>query len=167
MRLISCISGWTIFTCIVTLTTGCSSPPPSDTRAADEAAIRQTDDAWLKAVVARQLDAVVSFYDEGASMFPPNAPIATGREEIRKVWAQMFAMPGSGLTFKTTHVEVARSSDLAYARGTYEFSANDPKGKPVTDRGKFVVVWKKQADGAWKAAADIFNSDLPPAPSPK
>jgi len=38
-------------------------------------------------------------------------------------------------------------------------------GPPVTDRGKLVEVWKKQADGKWKTVADIFNSDLPlPAP---
>jgi ketosteroid isomerase-like protein len=45
----------------------------------------------------------------------------------------------------------------------------DAQGKPVTDRGKYTEVWKKQADGKWKAVADIWNSDLPvsaPAPAP-
>jgi hypothetical protein len=35
-----------------------------------------------------------------------------------------------------------------------------PKGKVLTDTGKYVVVWRK-VGGEWKAAADIFNSDLP------
>ena len=43
-------------------------------------------------------------------------------------------------------------------------TTTDPQGNPVTDRGKYVVVWKKQPDGSWKAISDIFNSDLP-APS--
>jgi ketosteroid isomerase-like protein len=55
---------------------------------------------------------------------------------------------------------------LAYTQGTYEFTATDPKSGPVNDRGKFVVVWKKQTDGGWKIAADIWNSDLPPAAAP-
>jgi ketosteroid isomerase-like protein len=38
---------------------------------------------------------------------------------------------------------------------------NDPKGSPIMDRGKYVAVWKKQADGSWKVAAESFNSDLP------
>jgi ketosteroid isomerase-like protein len=38
---------------------------------------------------------------------------------------------------------------------------NDPTGKPVNDRGKFLEVWKKQADGKWKCTMDIWNSDLP------
>lgn len=106
-------------------------------------------------------------YDEKASLFIPNAPIATGREDIRKTWAQLFGVPGFALATKTAKVDVARSGDLAYAQGTYVFTANDAKGAPTKGRGKFVVVWKKQTDGSWKAMADIFNSGLPPAPGPK
>jgi ketosteroid isomerase-like protein len=45
--------------------------------------------------------------------------------------------------------------------GTYQGTMNDAKGKPITDRGKYVTVWKKQADGNWKVVVDIFNSNLP------
>ncbi len=109
----------------------------------------------------------MSFYDEGASLFVPSALIVTGKEEIRKAWVKWFAAPGFALAPKITKVEVARSGDLAYVRGTYEATATDPNGAPVTDRGKFVVIWKKQAEGAWKVSADIWNSDLAPAGGPK
>jgi ketosteroid isomerase-like protein len=36
----------------------------------------------------------------------------------------------------------------------------------MTDRGKYLAVWKKQADGSWKCVADMFNTDLPPASAP-
>jgi ketosteroid isomerase-like protein len=39
----------------------------------------------------------------------------------------------------------------------------DAHGQPVNDHGKLVEIWKKQADGKWKVAVDIFNSDLPVA----
>jgi ketosteroid isomerase-like protein len=147
---------------IAAMLTACSGPT-SDSRVADEAAIREADAASLRAIAAKQVDATVSFYDEQASILMPNAPIVTGREGIRKVWEQMFAMPGLNFAPKTTKLEVARSGDLAYTQGTYEFTAADPQGRPVNDRGKFVVVWKKQTDGAWKAVADIWNSDALPA----
>lgn len=150
-----------------TMLAGCSGLAPSDSRAADEAAIREADAASLRAIAAKETDATVSYYDERASILIPNAPIATGREEIRKAWKQMFAIPGFNLAPRTTKIEVARSGDLAYAQGTYEFTAADPQGRPVSDRGKFVVVWKKQTDGAWKIVADIWNSDAPPAPAAK
>ncbi|MBA2471329.1 MAG: hypothetical protein H0V41_03460 [Pseudonocardiales bacterium] len=56
---------------------------------------------------------------------------------------------------------MARSGDLAYSTGTYAFA------NPPIDKGKFVDVWKKQADGSWKAVIDIFNSDLPVTPPAK
>ena len=50
----------------------------------------------------------------------------------------------------------------------YMLTLKDSQGKPVTDHGKLVEVWKKQADGKWKSVVDIFNSDLPlPAPPEK
>lgn len=137
-------------------------PPAADTRAADETAIRDADTAWSKATASKQVAAMVSYYDDNGSIFPPNAPIATGKEAVGKVWTQLFEIPGFAVSWEPTKVEAARSGDLAYSQGTYELKMNDPKGNPVTDRGKYVVAWKKQADGSWKALADIFNSDLPP-----
>jgi len=48
---------------------------------------------------------------------------------------------------------------LSYDVETFELKLNDANGSPTTMMGKYVVVWKKQPDGHWKAAADIFNSD--------
>jgi uncharacterized protein (TIGR02246 family) len=139
----------------------CSGRVASDSRAADEKAIREADAASIRAIAAKQTEATVSHYDEAASILMPNAPMITGREQIRKAWEQMFATPGFMFAPKTNRIEVARSGDLAYALGKYEFAANDPMGNSLNDRGKFVVVWKKQSDGAWRIAADIWNSDLP------
>lgn len=38
---------------------------------------------------------------------------------------------------------------------------NDAAGKPIKDRGKYLEVFEKQADGNWKCGADAFNTDLP------
>ena len=64
----------------------------------------------------------------------------------------------------TGHARCRREcADLAYVSGSYELTENDASGKPMTDKGKYLEVWKKQANGSWKCVADIFNSDLPPA----
>ena len=41
----------------------------------------------------------------------------------------------------------------------FEESFNDAGGNTVRVVGKYVVVWKKQANGQWKAVVDIFNTD--------
>jgi ketosteroid isomerase-like protein len=126
--------------------------------------LRDLDDQWSTAAGAKDLEKTVSFYSEDAIVMPPNAPAATTKEAIRKVWQDLLASPGLVMRWKTTKVEAANSGDLACISGTYDMTMNDPSGKPVNDHGKYVEVWEKQADGKWKCGTDIWNSDLPVAP---
>jgi len=132
-----------------------------------EQALRDADAQWSKAAGAKDLDKTVSYYADDAIVMPPNASAATTKEAIRKVWQDLIASPGLVISWKATKVEVAKSGDLACLSGTYELTMNDASGKPVNDRGKYVEVWEKQADGKWKCGADIRNSDLPAAPAEK
>ena len=162
-------SALTLWGCLALLliASACTQPAPPDTRAADEAAIRDADAQWAKTAGANDLEGTVAYYVEDASLLPPNAPIANGKQAIRAIWASLLG-PGTTISWQASKVEVARSSDLAYLMGVYQLTMKDPQGKPMTDQGKLVEVWKKQADGKWKTVADIFNSDLPPsAPAEK
>jgi ketosteroid isomerase-like protein len=67
-----------------------------------------------------------------------------------------MANPGFAIQWSVMKAEAA--GDLGYTRGTYELTLQDAAGQPTVDKGKYVTVWKKQADGAWQVAADIFNS---------
>jgi ketosteroid isomerase-like protein len=136
-----------------------------DTKA--EQALRDADAAWSKAAGSKDLDKTVAYYSDDATVLPPNAPAATTKEAIRKIWQDMLASPGFVISWKATKVEVAKSGDLGFVSGTYELTMNDASGKPVTDKGKYVEVWEKQADGKWKCGTDTWNSDLPAsAPAP-
>ena len=129
------------------------------THPSDEVAIRNTVAAWSDAAGSKDIDKWLSFYTDDASVLPFNAPICTGKAQIRQVVSQLNSDPGYSLRFGSTRVEVARSGELAYEIGTFDLTLNDDTGKPKASRGKYVVVWKKQPDGTWKAAADIFNTD--------
>ena len=129
-----------------------------------EQALRDADAAWSKAAGSKDLDKTVSYYSADAIVLPPNAPIATTKEEIKKIWQDMLASPGLVISWKATKVEVAKSGDLGFVSGTYELTMNDATGKPATDKGKYVEVWEKKADGKWKCGTDTWNSDLPASP---
>jgi ketosteroid isomerase-like protein len=140
----------------------------ADTKA--EQALRDADAAWSKAAESKDLDKTLSYYSDDATALPPNAPAATTKEAIRKLWQDMLATPGFVISWKATKVEVAKSGDLGFVSGTYEVTMNDASGKPVNDRGKYLEVWEKRADGKWKCGMDTWNSDLPasaPAPAEK
>lgn len=157
---------------LLTFASACQPQPPQtpantsaatapDTRAADESALRELDVQWSNAAGAKDVDKTVSYYADDAVVLPPNGPTATTKAAVRKIWSDMMATPGYAMSWKVNKVEVARSGDLAVVSGTYEFKMNDASGKPMTDRGKYVEVMKKQADGTWKCVNDIWNSDIP------
>jgi ketosteroid isomerase-like protein len=121
------------------------------------------DTAWNKTYEAKDLDKAVAFCDEQGSLLWPNAPVATGKNAITKLTASAFAIPDFKLVWQQVKVGIARSGDLGYTSGTYIWSFRDTSGKPVSDKGKYLTVWKKQADGSWKVLFDMFNTDLPPS----
>jgi ketosteroid isomerase-like protein len=122
-------------------------------------ALTQLDDDWSKAAATRNVDAVASFYAADAIAYPPNAPAAIGQPAAKEIWASYFADSTFSISWKTDHAGVSRSGDLGFTAGTYEDSFKGPDGAPVTEKGKYVCVWAKQADGTWKAVHDIWNSD--------
>ncbi len=59
--------------------------------------------------------------------------------------------------------EVEASGDWAFVRGTYTQTVTPKAGGAATlVDGKFLAIWKRQADGSWKMYIDCFNSNVPP-----
>jgi len=133
----------------------CAAQMPVDDSAAE--ALTQLDDDWSMAASTKDAAKVASFYAIDAVAYPPNAPVANGREAAQKIWEDYFALPDFSISWRTTHA--GSSGNLGYTTGTYEDSYTDPDGNTVHDIGKYVCIWKKQADGSWKAIHDTWNVD--------
>jgi uncharacterized protein (TIGR02246 family) len=141
-------------------------PPPTptpDTRAADEAAIHANVKAWSAAAQAKDPDKFASYYAEDGVLMLENVPDIAGKAALREAVGGMMQDPNFALSFEADKVVVARSGDLAYETGSYSMTMSDPKKKPATQTGHYVVVWQKGADGAWKVARDAPVSDPPAA----
>jgi ketosteroid isomerase-like protein len=133
-----------------------------ETRAADEAAIRANSIAWSAASEAKDKDKVLSFYADDAVVFDDGGPLQTTAAQRLAAWVNNPPDPNSKLSWKTTKVEVAKSGEMAYEYGAYEYATTAKNGKVTTLHGKYVLVWKKQVDGTWKVAIDIDNKDGAP-----
>ncbi|CDO37790.1 SgcJ/EcaC family oxidoreductase [Novosphingobium sp. KN65.2] len=125
----------------------------------DERAIRGQIDQWGQLVKAKDAASIAGLYTGDGAVMPPNSPIGKGRSAIQQTWAAMMQTPGFDLTIIPEQIVVSTSGDMALDRGAYRLTMA-PEGTTQTDTGKYVVVWQK-VGGEWKAAADIFNSDLP------
>jgi len=132
-------------------------PAPVDL-AREEAAIRATDAQWLAAAKARDVEKSVSFWSDDATILQPDTPPIVGKAAIRKYVTEAFASPDFSITFTTDNVVVARSGDMAYETGKDVMTFRDDKGKLITLHNRGVVVWRKQAEGSWKAAIDTWNA---------
>ena len=151
---------------ILTACTQAPPPPPPDTRAADEKTIRDYESQWAKEFTAKDMDKVLAHYADDGSVLMPDIGIMTGKDAIRGGLKDFLADPAFTLDLQTAKVEVSKGSDIAYSQGTYAVTFTDPKAKKVmTEKGKYVEVYRKQADGSWKVAEDINNADAPAAPS--
>ena len=108
--------------------------------------------------------AAVEFYTEDATFLHPNAEIITGKQAIKEFFETGRAFGLSKISFNG--VEAGYDGNLAYERGIVIMDIEPEGGQAMTDTGKYLVVMKRQADGPWKVAVDIWNSDLP-QPVPK
>jgi ketosteroid isomerase-like protein len=94
-------------------------------------------------------------------------PAIKGKEAARAAMKPMLSDPAFNLTFEIGNVEVARSGDIGYATGPYQLTFTDPVTKKVIeDKGNYVEVYKKQADGSWKSAYDVGTFEVLSAPAP-
>jgi ketosteroid isomerase-like protein len=144
--------------CLV-LSVGCQGPVGLSE--ADQTAIRQGVENYAKVANAKDWKAVAALYAEDATRLPPNQAAVQGRAAIQ-MWGEVFP-PFSD--FQLQILELEGRGDLAYCRGTYSMTVAPAGAAPIEDRGKYMDIWRKQADGSWKILRDVWNSDLPlPAP---
>ena len=90
--------------------------------------------------------------------------IYNGKDAIRGMFKDTFADPDFAGKFGPAKVGVSKGGDLAYSQGAYTMTATDAKTKkPVTEKGKYLTIYRKQADGSWRAIEDMINADAPAA----
>jgi uncharacterized protein (TIGR02246 family) len=148
---------------VLALAAGCSQAPaplPPDNRAADEQAVKDMEAAWAKAGEAKDADAFASFYAADAVVIVSGAPPMSGKENIHTALKTMFSDPNYTLSFQSTKVSASKGGDMVYSYGTYRETVTNPKTKKVQNgAGKYLTVYRKQADGSWKAVADMLTTD--------
>jgi ketosteroid isomerase-like protein len=130
-------------------------------RAAVEAAVRKSDADWAAAARTASVDAWMAFYAADAIVLLPDDQLASGKELIRHTVSRLLAQPHLSVAWRPIKVEVARSGDLAFLIEAYELRFSDSRGASVSDRGRRLEIWRKQADGTWKCVVDTWTLDDP------
>jgi len=149
---------------------GCASTPrnvatlSSTAVTAAERALHERSAALEKAESALDVDKSLGFWAQDAVIQPAGSPAVVGRTAIGDLYRYFFTTLGvKELTGTPSHLEMARSGDLAYETGVNRIVFHTATGD-VLDMGKYLLVWKN-IGGQWYATALSFTSDAA-APSP-
>jgi len=125
--------------------------------AAERRAIDSTDQAWLAAAASKDLEKIVSFWTDDAAVLPPDMPALKGKAAIKDYVAAGLQAPGFSVSWTSQEITVAPDGRTAYQLATNQFTAQDSTGALRTTRGKAVVLWRKESDGAWRSFLEIWN----------
>jgi ketosteroid isomerase-like protein len=82
-----------------------------------------------------------------------------GRQNIEAFWAGARQQGFKSVSLVVNSVEVIDGHALEL--GTYTLVVQPPGQGEITDRGKYMVLWRRQADGTWKLYRDMFNTSMP------
>jgi ketosteroid isomerase-like protein len=95
------------------------------------------------------------FAPDAVTLENGGAPVV-GHDAIaaRATWT-----PGTyQLTWTPDGGRMSPAGDMGFTWGHYEGLSKDAQGNPVKESGRYMTVWKKQADGKWKVELDASNT---------
>jgi ketosteroid isomerase-like protein len=109
---------------------------------------------FMDAFRAGDAPAVTECYTSGAQLLPAGSDVVEGAAAITNFWR---AGLGAGIAdVKLESAEIEERGDLAVEVGRYTLLAAD--GGTI-DRGKYLVVWKRE-DGAMRIHRDIWTTSI-------
>ena len=127
-------------------------PPAVDTAAGVMAA----DRAMARAVADGNGDELRELLADDATFLSAEGTLH-GRDAVVSGWGKLLgANRVATLTWDPQGARVAASRELAYSVGTYTLTVPRSEGEPLQNRGQYITVWTRDAEGGgpWRALFD-------------
>jgi ketosteroid isomerase-like protein len=141
-------------------TAACSGANPADQfTQKDQAAIRERNEAFVKAFNAKDVTQILGIYAENSTFMPPNQPLIRGKDALKTFYDDLLKSGATDLKLEVN--EVSGHGPLAYQSGTYEMNVKPASGAASHDRGKYLFILRRMGD-TWRLEYTVWNSDLPP-----
>ncbi|HEY8745774.1 MAG TPA: hypothetical protein VIU62_22025 [Chloroflexota bacterium] len=130
--------------------------------AAFVAAVHALDTAFVRHAGEGELGQLVAAcYAAYALLLPPSLPLVQGHGQIREFFRELLGAGAFRVARETNLIHAAGT--IGYGVGRYTCVCRQAVGEAAPDSGKYLLVYRRQADGAWKIALDMFSSNLPAA----
>jgi ketosteroid isomerase-like protein len=107
----------------------------------------------------QEVDRILSFWTDDARVLAPGLPAVSGKAELRSYVEGALAIPGFHITWTTSEASLSPDGQLAYLLSRNAVTMPGPAGQPVTTNGRALTVWRREPDGSWRCAVDIWNAE--------
>jgi uncharacterized protein (TIGR02246 family) len=98
------------------------------------------------------IEEVLSFYEEEATMVVEPGRLARGKTELRRAYEWIFVnLKGTATQEKTDVIEVG---ELALFTSRWNYSGTTPNGTVVARESYATVILRQSADGGWRIVVD-------------
>lgn len=118
------------------------------------AAVRKANGEWAAAMKTGDAAVIAAPYTDSAVFVLADGRSLQGRAAVERMYREGFQKGGPATSTTITSRSLVRDGDLAYESG-YADVGVVRDGKPVTRGGRYLTVWQRQADGAWKILRNI------------
>ncbi len=120
----------------------------------------QRDAEWAAlSSKGHELERILSFWTDDARVYPPGMPTLSGKAALRSYVQGALAIPGFHITWTSSEATLSPDGQLAYMLSTNAVTMPGPDGQLVTTAGRGVTVWRREPDGDWRCAIDIWNNE--------
>lgn len=128
-----------------------------------ETEIRDLINAWLKDVLARDLDKIMSHYAPDVLAFDAIAALQfKGVAAYRKHWQACFEMCPGDMIFEMHDLGIEMGEPLAVAHYLCRCGGTDANGEQKTSWMRATVCLRRQ-DGTWAIAHEHYSAPFDPA----
>jgi uncharacterized protein (TIGR02246 family) len=143
----------------------CAKPGEAPQASVDPAALRDTIQArereWSAAFLAGNAAGVAALYTEDAAQVQASGDWFRGRDGITSAMQAQFDTLSVTAREDITE-EVIAAGDFAVEIGHYSYTGTSKANKsPRSASGRYMALWRKDADGTWRLHRDI-GTEAPP-----
>ena len=127
--------------------------------ASERTRLLERDAEWaVAASEGRDVELILSYWTDDAVVLAPGLPQIAGKFALRQYIEDSLKIPGFRITWTSTEVTFSPDGNLAYMFSQNAVTMNAPDGMPTTAEGRAVTIWRRQHDGQWRCAVDIWNA---------
>jgi ketosteroid isomerase-like protein len=129
---------------------------PSAGAPPDPSVLLAADSAFDAAVAGGGSEAWVEWFDADGAMIQPGVGEIRGLDAIRSAVTYLDDA-GTSLRWAPARADIAASGELGWTTGSYLVASTAEDGSVTRGEGRYVSIWRRQPDGAWKVVMDLGN----------